>query len=47
MSPLPADSDEAGRAFQSEVGHLFQHEAGHFEFQRGGFLWVCLKDVGF
>jgi hypothetical protein len=25
---LIADSDEAGRAFQSEAGHLFRHEAG-------------------
>lgn len=26
--PLPADTDEAGHAFQYEAGHLFQSEAG-------------------
>jgi len=26
---LAADSDEAGRLFQSEVGHAFQLDRGH------------------
>ena len=29
LSPLFADSNEAGHAFQTEAGHLFQFHSGH------------------